>query len=63
MNLIDAIQANATEMALIRKDIHAHPELCYEEQRTAGVVADILRSYGMEVHTGLGVTGVVGVIC
>jgi amidohydrolase len=62
MNLIDAIQANATEMALIRKDIHAHPELCYEEQRTAGVVADILRSYGMEVHTGLGVTGVVGVI-
>ena len=62
MNLIDAIKANAAEMTLVRKDIHAHPELCYQEARTASVVAEQLRSFGIEVHTGLGVTGVVGVI-
>ena len=62
MNLIDAIQAQAADMAAIRRDIHAHPELCYQEERTAALVAEQLKGYGLEVHTGLGVTGVVGVI-
>ena len=62
MNLIDAIKVDAAEMARVRKDIHAHPELCYQEARTSALVADQLRQFGVEVHTGLGVTGVVGVI-
>ena len=62
MNLIDAIQAQAADMAAIRRDIHAHPELCYQEERTAALVAEQLKGYGLEVHTGLGVTGVVCVI-
>ncbi|MCR9254659.1 MAG: M20 family metallopeptidase [Alphaproteobacteria bacterium] len=45
-----------------RQDFHAHPELCYEETRTAGIVADKLRSWGIEVHEQIGKTGVVGVI-
>jgi len=62
MNLIDAIKVDAAEMARVRKDIHAHPELCYQEARTSALVVDQLRQFGVEVHTGLGVTGVVGVI-
>jgi hippurate hydrolase len=53
-------QANA--MRALRRDIHAHPELCFQEERTADLVAHALRSWGIEVHTGLGKTGVVGVI-
>jgi len=45
-----------------RRDIHAHPELGFEENRTAGLVADRLRAFGCEVHTGVGKTGVVGVL-
>ncbi|MDX1377107.1 MAG: M20 aminoacylase family protein [Burkholderiales bacterium] len=45
-----------------RRDIHAHPELGFEENRTAGLVADRLRAFGCEVHTGVGRTGVVGVL-
>ena len=46
-----------------RHDIHAHPELLYDVNRTAGIVADKLRSFGCdEVVTGIGRTGVVGVI-
>ena len=54
----------AIEPALIevRRDIHAHPELCFEEERTADVVARTLASLGIEVHRGLGKTGVVGVV-
>jgi hippurate hydrolase len=62
MNLIDAIQAQAADIASIRRDIHAHPELCYQEERTAALVAEQLTRFGLEVHSGLGVTGVVGVI-
>ena len=50
------------EMTAIRRDIHAHPELAFKETRTATLVADKLRSWGVEVHTGIGQTGVVGVI-
>ncbi len=50
------------EMTGWRRDIHAHPELGFEENRTAGLVADRLRAFGCEVHTGIGKTGVVGVL-
>ena len=50
------------EITAIRRDIHAHPELAFEESRTADVVARALESYGIEVHRGLAGTGVVGVI-
>ncbi|MFM7122040.1 MAG: amidohydrolase, partial [Fluviibacter sp.] len=50
------------EITAIRRDIHAHPELDFEECRTADVVAKALESYGIEVHRGLAGTGVVGVI-
>ena len=62
MNLIDPILAFDTELQQIRRDIHAHPELCYEEQRTADVVADKLTQWGIPVIRGLGLTGVVGII-
>lgn len=51
----DAIRA-------IRRDIHAHPELCFAEDRTSDLVARTLTAWGIEVHRGLGKTGVVGVI-
>ncbi|MCW5238244.1 M20 aminoacylase family protein [Verminephrobacter eiseniae] len=46
----------------LRQDIHRHPELAFEERRTAGIVAAYLRSLGIELHTEVGRTGVVGVI-
>ena len=45
-----------------RRDFHRHPELGFEENRTAGIVADRLRELGYEVHTGIATTGVVGVL-
>ncbi|MFF7398141.1 M20 aminoacylase family protein [Achromobacter sp. NPDC008082] len=54
--------ANLEEIVALRRDIHMHPELCYEEHRTAKVVADTLRGWGIETHTGIAKTGVVGVI-
>jgi len=45
-----------------RRDIHAHPELSFEETRTAALVAEHLRSLGIEVQTGVGKTGVVGIL-
>jgi hippurate hydrolase len=44
------------------KDLHAHPELSMQEKRTAGLAADRLRAAGYEVTTGIGNTGVVGVL-
>ncbi len=49
-------------MRALRRDIHAHPELCFQEVRTSDLIAKTLQSWGIEVHTGLGTTGVVGVI-
>ena len=62
MNLVEPIVAFQSELQQIRRDIHAHPELCYEEQRTADVVAARLTEWGIPVVRGLGVTGVVGII-
>jgi amidohydrolase len=54
--------SNLDEIVALRRDIHMHPELCYEEHRTAKVVADTLRGWGIEAHAGIAKTGVVGVI-
>ncbi|WP_427969346.1 M20 aminoacylase family protein [Altererythrobacter sp.] len=45
-----------------RRDIHAHPELGFSEHRTAGRIAEVLRAAGLEVHEGIGGTGLVGVL-
>jgi amidohydrolase len=62
MNLIEPILADAQSIAAIRRDLHAHPELRYEEVRTAEVVAKALTDWGIPVHRGLGKTGVVGIV-
>ena len=62
MNIIPEIAARAAEYTTLRRDLHAHPELGFQEERTAGIVADLLHSWGIEVHRGIGGTGVVGVI-
>jgi len=62
MKLVEAITGWTSEITAIRRDIHAHPELAYEEARTADVVAERLESWGIPVHRGLGTTGVVGTI-
>lgn len=62
MRLIDDIVGTQAEIRAIRRDIHAHPELKFEEFRTSDLVAGKLAEWGIEVHRGLGVTGVVGVI-
>ncbi|MCA0422310.1 MAG: M20 family metallopeptidase [Proteobacteria bacterium] len=62
-NLEPRIQAIVGDVTAWRRDIHAHPELMYDCHRTASVVAEKLRAFGCdEVVTGLGKTGVVGVI-
>ncbi|MDP2742232.1 MAG: M20 aminoacylase family protein [Hydrogenophaga sp.] len=62
MQLIDSILTQAASIAAVRRDIHAHPELCFQEVRTAEVVANKLTEWGIEVHRGLGTTGLVGVV-
>ena len=59
---IDRIRSWQGELADIRRDIHAHPELSFQEQRTSELVAAYLRKLGIATHTGLAKTGVVGVI-
>ena len=59
---LDEIRAHADEMVAIRHQIHAHPELAYQEHATSDLVADRLQRWGYEVHRGLGGTGVVGTI-
>ncbi len=62
MKLIDPIIQFHAELQKIRRDIHAHPELCYEEHRTSDVVAKKLQEWDIPVIRGLGGTGVVGII-
>ncbi|MBB3954579.1 amidohydrolase [Novosphingobium sediminicola] len=56
------IAALLAPLVALRHDIHAHPELGFAEHRTARVIADALRAAGLEVHEGIGGTGVVGVL-
>jgi len=62
MKLIDSIVADAAGIATLRRDLHAHPELCFEEQRTSELIAATLEGWGIPVHRGLGKTGVVGIV-
>ncbi len=62
MNLIAPIVGYSAEMAQIRRTIHAHPELCYEEVQTAALVAQQLEKWGIPLIRGLATTGVVGII-
>ena len=62
MNVIDSIVTQAVGIAAVRRDIHAHPELCFQEVRTADVVAAKLTEWGIPIHRGMGVTGVVGIV-
>ena len=62
MPIPDPILALAPEMTAWRRDFHAHPEIGFEETRTAGLVAERLRGWGFDVHEGIGRTGVVGVL-
>jgi len=62
MNLLEPIVAFQEELKTIRRDLHAHPELCFEETRTSDVIAAQLEAWGIPVVRGLGGTGLVGVI-
>lgn len=62
MKLIDPITEFHSALQKIRRDIHAHPELCFEEQRTSDVIAQKLTEWGIPVLRGMGVTGVVGIV-
>jgi hippurate hydrolase len=60
--VIAAIAARSDELTAIRQDFHAHPEIGFEEQRTAALVAAKLEAWGLDVYRGIGRTGVVGVL-
>jgi amidohydrolase len=62
MSAHDTIDDLLPELVILRRDLHAHPELAFEEKRTAGIVAAALRLLGLEVHEGLAGTGVVGTL-
>lgn len=59
---IELIESYVDDLVAIRRDLHAHPEIGFEEHRTSGIVADKLSQWGIEVHRGLGGTGVVGLL-
>ena len=59
---IERIRSYHGELTAVRRDIHAHPELSFQEDRTSTLVAEKLAGWGIEVHRGLAKTGVVGVI-
>ncbi|HEY6824371.1 MAG TPA: amidohydrolase, partial [Steroidobacteraceae bacterium] len=59
---VERIRSYHAELKALRRDLHAHPELAFEENRTSALVAERLASWGIEVHRGLAKTGVVGVV-
>ena len=62
MRMIESILADAASIAAVRRDLHAHPELCFHENRTADVIAKQLTDWGIPIHRGLGTTGVIGIL-
>jgi hippurate hydrolase len=62
MKVLDSLTKQASSIAAIRRDIHANPELCFEEIRTADLVAQKLTEWGIPIHRGMGKTGVVGIL-
>jgi amidohydrolase len=57
-----AVEARQNDLVEMRRDFHRHPELAFEESRTAGIIAERLQSSGLEVSTGIAKTGVVGML-
>ncbi len=62
MQVIESILADAAQIAALRRDIHAHPELCFQEKRTSDLIARQLAEWGIPIHRGLGGTGVVAIL-
>jgi hippurate hydrolase len=62
MKLIEPILAEVSAIQELRRDIHAHPELGFQEQRTSDLIANTLAGWGIPLHRGLGKTGVVGIV-
>jgi hippurate hydrolase len=62
MKIMDSLLTHVSEMAAIRHDLHAHPELAFKEERTSALVAGKLTEWGIPIHRGLGGTGVVGIV-
>jgi len=62
MKVLDSLVTQAASISAVRRDIHAHPELSFEELRTADVVAQKLTEWGIPIHRGMGKTGVVGIL-
>lgn len=61
-NLVDMMDSTIDEFIAIRRDLHAHPEIGFDEHRTSDIVAQKLASWGYDVHRGLAQTGVVGTL-
>ncbi|RVT84717.1 M20 aminoacylase family protein [Inhella crocodyli] len=62
MRLLDTVLAQGEAITALRRDIHRHPELCFQEQRTSDLIAAKLTEWGIPVIRGLGKTGVVGIV-
>lgn len=62
MKVLDSLVTQAASISALRRDIHAHPELSFEELRTADVVAKKLTEWGIPIHRGMGKTGVMGIL-
>lgn len=62
MPMLEEILQDHDALTAIRRDIHAHPELAFEEKRTSQFIANELERLGIEIHLGIGSTGVVGVV-
>ena len=62
MNVIESLLADAAAITALRREIHAHPELCFQERHTSDLVAAKLTEWGIPIRRGLGKTGVVGIV-
>ncbi len=62
MKVLDSLVTHAASISALRRDIHAHPELSFQELRTSELVAQKLTEWGIPIHRGLGKTGVVGIL-
>lgn len=62
MQVVDLPKAWLEELVAVRRDIHAHPEMAFKEDRTSDLIATKLAEYGLEVHRGIAKTGIVAVL-
>ena len=62
MSVVDRISAYADDLVALRRDLHAHAEIGFTEERTSNIVAQLLTGRGIEVHHGIGKTGLMGVL-